>query len=153
MTQQTDQRRFWLQAIVTLLVIGLLVAWFIRAETKPLDNIELGIQVSDLHTHATAALMLADLTLNNKTTQTYFETQTSLLRDKVVEVMKTVDSAKVDKGLELKQWQARQLVAKLKLIIEKLQSSFPRQQDLSNSKAELEGLVSPLKELEATLMQ
>jgi hypothetical protein len=97
--------------------------------------------------------MLTDLTLNNKTTRTYFETQTSLLRDKVDDVMKTLESSKVDKGLELKQWQAQQLVAKLRLVIEKLQSSFTRQQDLSNTKAELESLVSPLKELEATLMQ
>ena len=153
MRQQIDQRKLWLQVIGVLLVIGLLLAWFIRSQTKPLNNIELGIEVADLHTYATAASLLTDLTLNNKSTQTYFETQTSLLRDKVEDEMKSLESARVDQGLEIKQWQARQLVARLKVAIEKLQSSFTRQQDLRNNKAELDSLVSPLKELEATLMQ
>ena len=83
MRQQTDQRKLWLQTIGVLLVIGLLLAWFIRSETKPLNNIELGIEVADIHTYATAASLLTDLISTTNCTQTYFETQTSLLRDKV----------------------------------------------------------------------
>ena len=151
MEQQNNQRKLWIQAFAVSVLIAVLVGWFIWSQTKPLNSAELKIPVAGLRSYGATANLLSDQTLQGKTTQPYFEAQLIMLRDKVSAAMKTLDSARVQSGLEIKQWQARRLVRELSATLDRLESSFSSQTRLADAKRELETLVTQLKELESTL--
>ena len=148
---KNSQRQVWLQAAVVLLIVAALVAWFVWSETKPLNHVELKIPIADLRTYCAAAVLQADLTLHGKTTQSFYESQLIMLREKVSADMKALDSAKVESGLEIKHWQARRLVRELQTSLDQLQSSFAQPKQIEAVKTDLENLLPRLKELEATL--
>ena len=153
METTTSRRNFWSQAIaVALVIVGLLIL-FIQAQTKPLDSSNLKIPVANSRSYAAAAQLLIDRTQEDKVTQTFFEAQTIMLRDKAEQVLKELESAKVESGLEMKLWQARQFARELKTHLDELQSSFTNTPHLKELKHQLEELTPRLKELESTLAE
>lgn len=151
MGHSASRRNLWLQIIAVLLLLGGLLVWLVRAETKPLNRDELKIEVSNLRSYAAEGRLLAEPSLSGKATRAYFQTQTDLLEDKAEDALKGLDAAKVEEGLELKHWEARSLARQVKTSLERLYSSFERPQEMESVKGELEKLLSRLKELEESL--
>lgn len=151
MIRTPDKTRFWLQTIGALLLCGGLIAWFIRAETKPLNRDELKIEISDLRSFVAAGTLLAQQAASATVTRAYFETQTDLLQDKAETAMKSLEGSQVEPGLELKHWQARQLASQVNAALDKLYSSLARPQNMNTVRGDLEKLLPQLKELEESL--
>ena len=153
MARSINKRTLWVQAAVVILIASGLLAWLVYAETRPLDRNELKIEVAHLRSYSSEAGLLAEQTLSAKTRQTFFETQVYSLRDKTESSRSSLESAKVEQGLETKHWQARQLAEQLKLALESLSSSFARPEDLNSSKDNFKGLLSQVKALEESLQE
>src|SRR5690348_352772 len=87
------KRSFWIEAGIAVLLIALAVAAFVRSEMKPLNVDELKINTSDLRSLAASGDQLAVQFLRGNLTDTFFQTQTSLLQDKVKSTRKSLDSS------------------------------------------------------------
>ena len=153
MKQRSPSSKLWTQAGALALLVLLLVAWLIHAETKPLNRDELKIEVAGLRSTAAEARLLAGQTLSARTTRPFFETETYLLNDKTQTAKQALDSAAVEAGLDAKLLQARQLAGELQNECQKLSGSFANSAELNRAKDSLEQLTSRLKELEESLKQ
>ena len=151
MRHRRDKSSFWRQATAALLFCGGLIAWFVRAETRPLNRDELKIEVSDLRSFVAAGTLLVQQAASGKITRVYFETQTDLLQDKAETAMKSLDKSQVAPGLEVKHWRARQMASQTNTALEKLYGSFERSPEMNSVKGDLEKLLPQLKELEESL--
>lgn len=143
----------WAQAVILFLLLGGLVFWGVKAASKPLDRDELKVEVSDLRSHASEGIKLAEQASPDKTTRTYFEEQAAMLADKAREAKKSLDDAKAETSLELQHWEARHLAAQVEAELGQLPKAFARPEEADRLKRELEGLTTRLKELEDSLKQ
>jgi hypothetical protein len=148
-----NRRKLLTQAAAVIVVILGLIAWLVRAETKPLDQNELKIEVGNLRSFAAEAGLLAEQVLSTKITQTFFQTQTYLLHEKTESLKSSLDTAKIQPGLEEKHWQSRQLTGQLKSALESLSVSFANAEEMNRASSNLKTLSSELKQLEESLKQ
>jgi hypothetical protein len=153
MRETAKTRNAWAQALIIILLLGGLVFWGVRAANKPLDRDELKIEVSDLRSHASEGVKLAEQASPDKTTRTYFEEQTMMLADKARDAKKSLDDAKAETGLEVQHWESRHLAGQVEAELEQLSNAFARPNDSDRLKGELEKLYTQLKELEESLKQ
>lgn len=144
------KRHLWIQTGVVLLLAAGAVAAFIQSETTPLNKDELKIAAADLRSFASVGRQLAEQFLKGQTTETFFQTQSSLLQDKAKSERKNLDSSNPEKGLELKHWEARHLARQVENTLTKLTD---KSQDVVKTKNELANLFQQLKELEDGLKQ
>jgi len=146
-----DKKKAWAQAAFLLLTVTILVAWFIYAETKPLNSSDLKIPISESRSKAAAAQLLTTTTQAGKTVPAFYETQTIMLRQKVDAAASQLATAKVENGLEIKLWQAQRLIGALKTTLERLETAFGKPDQLKQRQQELDELLPRLRELEDTL--
>ena len=139
------KRSFWIEAGIAVLLIAWAVAAFVRSEMKPLNVDELKINTSDLRSLAASGDQLADQFLQGNLTDTFFQTQTSLLQDKVKSTRKSLDSSLAEPDVQSELGQSRGLAAKLETAYGHLTDPS---QDVGKTKEELAGLVTPLEHLE-----
>src|ERR1051325_904093 len=151
MKQRSPSSKLWMQAAAVILLVLLVLAWFVRAETKARDRDELKIEVADLRSTAAEARLLSEQTVSGRIPRPFFETEIYLLTDKTQAAKQALDSAAVDAGLETKLSQARQLAGQLQTEGEKLSGSFANSAELNRAKDSLDQLTSSLKELEESL--
>jgi hypothetical protein len=153
MRQTINKRKLGIQAaVVILLTLGLLT-WLAHAETKPLDRNELKIEVGHLRSYSAEAGLLAEQAASTRVTETFFQTQTYLLRDKAESSRSSLESATVEPELEASHWQARQLAGQLKSMLEQLSVSFTNSEELNRASSNLKSLLSQLKTLEQSLKE
>jgi hypothetical protein len=129
------------------------VAWLVHSETKPLDRSELKVEVGHLRSYSAEAGLLAEQAASAKVTETFFQTQTYLLRDKTENSSSSLESAAVDSGLETNHWQARQLADQLKSMLETLSSAFADPDRLNRSTSNFKSLSDQLKAAEQSLKE
>ena len=146
-----NKKRMMVQLVAVGLTLFGLLAWFVRAQTKPLDRDGLRIEVGDLRSNSSEAVLIAQQTLAGKTAKTFFEVQSYLITGKVKSSKNQLDGDSLEPGWELPHWQARQLSGRLKTAVEKLSGAFGQDQEIKRTKAELEDLSRQLKELEESL--
>jgi hypothetical protein len=144
------KRNLLIQTAVLLLLVGGAIAAFIRAETKPLSRDELKIEAANLRSLASEGRQLSEQFLAGQMTETFFQTQTSLLQDKAQSEREKLDSSDIESGFELKHWQARHLAKQVEGVFSRLRD---KSQNASQTKDELANLFSQLKELEDSLKQ
>jgi hypothetical protein len=151
MRQPDNKRKLWIEVMtVIVLTLGLL-AWLAHAETKPLGRNELKIEVGHLRSYSAEAGLLAEQAVPTKVTETFFQTQTYLLRDKAESSSSSLESATVDSGLEANHGQARQLAGQLKSLLEQLSGSFANPDELNRASTNLKSLSAELKAAEQSL--
>jgi hypothetical protein len=148
-----NRRKLLTQAVVVILVILGLIAWLVHAETKPLDQNELKIEVGNLRSYAAEGGLLNEQALSASVTQTFFQTQTYLLHEKTESSRSSLDTATVQPGLEEKHWLSRQLTGQLKSALESMSVSFANPEEMNRASSNLKTLSSELKQLEESLKQ
>jgi hypothetical protein len=153
MERSVNRRKVLTQAAVVIVIILGLLAWLVRGETKPLDQNELKIEIGSLRSYATEAGLLNEQALSASVTQTFFQTQTYLLHEKIESSRSSLDAAKVQPGLEEKHWLSRQLSGQLKSALESLSVSFANPEEMNRAGSNLKTLSSDLKQLEDSLKQ
>lgn len=153
MSQPVNRKNLLVQATAAIVLILGLIAWLVHAETKPLDRNELKIEVGHLRSFSAEAGLLAEQAASAKVTETFFQTQTYLLRDKVESLRNSLESATLDSGLEGNHWQARQLADQLKTMIENLNGSFANPNELNRASSQLKSLSAQLKTAEQSLKE
>jgi len=153
MRESAKTRHAWAQAVILLLLLGGLVFWSVQAASKPLDRDELKIEVSDLRSHASEGVKLAEQASPDKTTRTYFQERAAMLADKARDAKKSLDGAKAETGLEVQHWEARHLAGQVGAELEQLSKAFARPEEADKLKRELAELSKHLKELEESLKQ
>jgi hypothetical protein len=151
MSYPIDKKRVWFQVALLLLEIATLAGLLVYARTKPLNKSDLKIPISESRSQAAAARMVAAAAQEAKMSQTFYEAQIIMLRQKVDDAASQLASAHVQDGLEIKLWQAQRLIGELKTTLEWLETSFGKQDQLNQRKQELDDLVPRLRELEETL--
>lgn len=151
MRQTSNQRKLWIEVMAVILLILGLLAWLVHVETQPLNRNELKIEVSQLRSYSAEAGLLAEQALATNVTETFFQTQTYLLRDKAQSSSSSLESATVDSGLEANHGQARQLAGQLKTLLEQLSGSFANPDELNRASSNLKSLSAELKAAEQSL--
>jgi hypothetical protein len=153
MGRPVNRRKLLTQAVVLMVVIFGLIAWFVHAERKPFDQNQLKIEIGKLRSYAADAELLAEQALSTKVTQTFFQTQTYLLHEKIETSRSSLEDTKVEPRLEEKHWLSRQVAGQLNSAIESLSVSFVNPEEMNRASTNLKRLSSELKQLEESLKQ
>jgi hypothetical protein len=151
MERLANKRKLLTQSAAIMIVICGFIAWLVRAETKPLDQDELKIEIGNLRSFANAAGLLSEQAQSAKVTQTFFQTQTYLLQDKTETSRSSLETANVQPGLSDKHSQSRQLAGQLKSTLDGLSVSFANVEELNRASSDLKRLSSDLEKLEDSL--
>jgi len=151
MGRPANKRRLLIQAAASTVIIFGLIAWLVRAETKPLDQNELKIEIESLRSYANEAGLLTEQVLSAKVTRAFFQTQTYLLQDKTESSRTSLETDKVQPGLEGKHWQSRQLATQLKSAVDGLTVAFANREEMNRASTDLKRISSDLKQLEDSL--
>jgi hypothetical protein len=153
MGHPVNRRKLLTQAAALIVVIFGLIAWLVYAETKPLDQNELKIEIGNLRSFAADAGLLADQALSAKVTQTFFQTQTYLLQEKTESSRTSLATAKVQPRLAQQHWQSRQLAEQVKSELDGLSVAFASPEEINRASSNLKRLSAELKQLEDRLKQ
>ncbi|MEN3331518.1 MAG: hypothetical protein V7641_883 [Blastocatellia bacterium] len=149
--RRATQHGRWLQSAVALLIIGGLGFWFTAEVNKPLGAEDLKIAVSELRSHAAEGRLIAEQALSARLTATFFQTQTSMLRDKAGAVVKDLNSTAPRAGLEEELSRVKAFAERISADLASLSSSFDDRQEMSRLQEDLDTVFRQALEMEESL--
>jgi hypothetical protein len=150
MRQVTQSAKF-MQAMIVLLITGGVIFWVAIEMSKPAGEEYLKVEVADLRSNVSEAIKIIDVASAGRLTARFFQTETSLLQEKLAKTAKTLGSAKPGPGFESKFAQARDLAASAKTELSGLSSSFGDKSAMAGVKAKLAEIFGEAVALEKSL--
>ncbi len=150
MRQVTQSVKF-MQAMIVLLIIGGVIIWVAIEMGKPAGGEYLKVEVADLRSNVSEAMKIIEVAAAGRLTARFFQTETSMLQEKLAETTKALGSAKPEPGFESKFAQARELAENAKTELGGLSSSFGDNSAMAESQAKLAEIFGEAKELEKSL--
>jgi hypothetical protein len=137
MRQGTQSAKF-MQAMIVFLSTGGVIFWVAIEMRKPAGSGDLKVEVADLRSNVSEAMKIIEVAAAGRLTARFFQTETSMLQEKLAKTAKTLGSAKPEPGFESKFAQARELAESAKTELGGLSSSFGDKSAMAEARAKLE---------------
>ena len=146
MTKQT--RNFWIEAVLLVLIVAAIATAIFFSELSPLNKDDVKLETGDLRSFAATGNQLIDQYLAGQTTQTFFDSQVSLMKSKVASSAKTLRDAPVKPEVKNECLQATDLAEQVLSGFEGLSRPQP---DLNAEGVRLKSVRQKLQALEDKL--
>jgi hypothetical protein len=150
MRQVTQSAKF-MQAAIVLLITGGVIFWVAIEMGKPAGIEDLKVEVADLRSNVSEAMKIIEVAAAGRLTARFFQTETSMLQEKLSKTAKTLGSAKPEPGFESEFGQARGLAESAKTKLGGLPSSFGDESAMAAVKAKLAEIFGEALALEKSL--
>jgi hypothetical protein len=146
MTKQT--RNFWTEAALLAFIVAAIVTALVASELSPLNKDDVKLEVGDLRSFASAGSQLVGQHLAGETTQTFFDSQVSLIKSKVDSSAKTLRDAKVKPEVKNECLEAADMAEQ---VLSEFEGLSRPQLDLEAEGARMKNLATKLRDLEDRL--
>jgi hypothetical protein len=152
MRQVTQSVKF-MQAMIVLLITGGVIFWAAIEMGKPAGGKYLKVEVADLRSNVSEAMKIIEVAAAGRLTARFFQTETSMLQERLAKTAKTLGSAKPEPGFESKFAQARDLAESAKTELGGLSTSFGDKSAMAEAQAKLAEIFGQAVTLEKSLEQ
>jgi len=114
-------RHFWIEVVLLVLITAGIATAFLIDEMQPLNKQDIKMDVSDLRSFAAAGRQLLDQQQKGQLTQTFFDSQASLLKEKVSSTTEALHDG-AEPAAERDRREASDLAAQLSAAVEDLEA-------------------------------
>jgi hypothetical protein len=115
-------RNFWIEAALLIALVVATGAAIIVSLNQPLKSSDIELAAADLRSFAAVGRLLADQRLTGNLTETFFDTQVSLLDEKVGATHKTLSDSAVEPKAEGDRQLAADVAKEVSAAIQQLKS-------------------------------